>query len=90
MSNYCEDYPCCGHTRLDPCPNEDGSPAPVAMTAEEAAEHYYCDICGYSHTGSCEDEDPDLCNGCGELEDECVCEDAIDLRYPSTEDDEED
>jgi hypothetical protein len=19
MTNYCEDYPCCGHTDLDPC-----------------------------------------------------------------------
>ena len=56
---YCEDYPCCGHTRLDPCPNEDGSPAPVVMTAEEAAEAFYCDQCGYSHRGNCDQYDDD-------------------------------
>jgi len=50
----CEDHPCCGHTRLDPCPGEE-----VVMTADEAQEHYYCDDCGYSHVGPCPDEEDD-------------------------------
>lgn len=56
---YCGDYPCCGHTRLDPCPNADGTPAPVVMTPDEYAETYYCDMCGYSHRGDCYDPDED-------------------------------
>lgn len=51
MYGYCEDYPCCGHTDLDPCPGR-GS---VAMTGEQAAEAYYCDDCGFSHVGACDD-----------------------------------
>jgi hypothetical protein len=47
---YCEDYPCCGHTRLDPCPGE-----PVVMTAEEFEEANYCDDCGFAHLGLCFD-----------------------------------
>lgn len=50
MSGYCEDFPACGHTRLDPC---DGV---VILTAEEATEAYYCDACGYSHPGACDDD----------------------------------
>ena len=49
---YCEDYPACGHTDQDPCPGR----GPQAMTAEEAAEAYYCDRCGYSHLGPCPDD----------------------------------
>jgi len=57
----CEDYPCCGHTRLDPCPGQ-----AVVMTNAEALEHYWCDDCGFSHFSPCheeyeeEDDDDDL------------------------------
>lgn len=50
MANYCEDYPCCGHTDLDPCPSR-GVPA---------TEPWYCDYCGYNHvTISCPNDDFD-------------------------------
>lgn len=49
-SGYCVDYPCCGHSPSDPC---DGV---VILTAEEATETYYCDLCGYSHPGVCRDD----------------------------------
>lgn len=51
MSGYCEDYPACGHTRLDPC---DGV---VIYDAGEWAEANYCDLCGWSHVGSCDRDD---------------------------------
>lgn len=38
---YCEDYPCCGHTPLDPCDGVSTEPPP------------YCDRCGYNHYGEC-------------------------------------
>lgn len=41
MHGYCEDYPCCGHTDKDPCPDR---PAPVN-------EPWYCDDCGFEHYG---------------------------------------
>lgn len=50
--SYCEDYPCCGHTNLDPCSGATtGSPD-------------YCDICGYRHFGDCGDDGPT----CGDLD----------------------
>jgi hypothetical protein len=52
VSGYCEDYPSCGHTRLDPCPGQS-----VAYTAGEWAEANYCDWCGWSHVGSCDRDD---------------------------------
>ena len=52
--SYCEDYPCCGHTRLDPCPG-----MAVVMTHGEWAEAYYCDRCGGSHYGDCTDWEDD-------------------------------
>lgn len=51
MASYCEDYPCCGHTRLDPCPGQE-----VVMTQDEWNEANYCDDCGFSHSGPCEEE----------------------------------
>lgn len=50
----CEDFPCCGHTDGDPCPGQG-----VVMTAEEAADAYWCDRCGWSHTGGCVEDDFD-------------------------------
>lgn len=40
---YCEDFPCCGHTDMDPCPGRS-----VVM------EPWYCDDCGVMHYGECE------------------------------------
>lgn len=34
----CEDYPCCGHTDLDPCD-----------TKNVETEMWYCDYCGTYH-----------------------------------------
>jgi len=51
---YCEDYPCCGHTDLDPCPGR-----------SVISEPWYCDDCGTHHyTDYCtqdylDDEDED-------------------------------
>lgn len=43
--SYCEDFPCCGHRPEDPC---DG----VLVLSEPP----YCDACGYSHLGACDQE----------------------------------
>ena len=51
----CEDYPCCGHTRLDPCPGD-----AVVMSHGEWQEAYWCDQCGFSHQGDCPDDLDDL------------------------------
>lgn len=46
---YCEDYPCCGHTDLDPCPGR-----------AVVSEAWYCDDCGgYHHSLYCPVEDWD-------------------------------
>lgn len=37
---HCEDYPCCGHTDGDPCPGRG-----------TITEPWYCDQCGYDHSG---------------------------------------
>lgn len=39
--NYCEDYPCCGHTEQDPCRRE-WYDDPVQMHAY-VSKHLYCD-----------------------------------------------
>lgn len=39
---YCEDYPCCGHTDLDPCPGR-----------SVIQEPWYCDECGIHHINEC-------------------------------------
>jgi hypothetical protein len=45
MMNYCEDYPCCGHTDRDPCPGR-----------AVVDEPWYCDDCGINHYGECPGE----------------------------------
>lgn len=40
---YCEDYPCCGHTNLDPCPGRGSG----------VQEPWYCDTCGVNHINEC-------------------------------------
>lgn len=55
MANYCEDYPCCGHTPSDPCDPRSA-----------ISEPWYCDQCGYMHYGvgcdSFDDWDEDECD----------------------------
>lgn len=40
MYGYCEDYPACGHTDADPCPDRD-----------TISEPWWCDDCGRNHYG---------------------------------------
>lgn len=75
----CEDYPCCGHTPLDPCERQwydepgafDTSRNPHALCEHE---YGFCDV----------EPDFDGCDECGE--DECVCDDDYDYYNEGRED----
>lgn len=59
----CEDFPCCGHTPLDPC-DAQWYDAPGAFdTSLPGNEHALCD----HESGDCDvQEDEDCCDECGE------------------------
>lgn len=54
MTNRCEDFPCCGHTDLDPCARQD-------YDNETAADFYYRDDSSYDM--ECDDDQHD-CQDC--------------------------
>ena len=43
MSNYCEDYPCCGHTPSDPCARQPYDEPGYYDTTRRGNEHALCD-----------------------------------------------
>lgn len=56
---------------------------PLGWDYPHTDEAYYCDRCGYNHSGDCESElDDDRCEDCGELENsitsDCTCDDEND------------
>lgn len=71
MSNYCEDYPCCGHTDGLGC---NWTYTPEMRTYDIA--HAMCD----HEAGFCdayEADDDDTCPDCGCDEDDCECPEFI-------------
>jgi len=63
----CEDYPCCGHTDGLPC---DWTYTPEARTFDSL--HAFCE---HEH-GHCEvGMASEVCDYCGESEEDCECDD---------------
>jgi hypothetical protein len=63
MANYCEDYPCCGHTNDDPCGRQPYDEPGYYDTTIRGNEHALCD----HENGECDvEEDEPECEGCGD------------------------
>ena len=74
---YCEDYPCCGHTPLDPCERQPYDEPGYYDTSIPGQEHRLCDHeageCNVDYDEpDCEDEEHD-CDSCHSTPDGWVC-----------------
>lgn len=68
--NYCEDFPCCGHTPMDPCDRQPYDEPGYYDITIPGQEHRLCD----HENGECRVED-DYEEECEDDEHECVdCE----------------
>lgn len=67
MSNYCEDYPCCGHTPSDPCARQPYDEPGYYDTSRPGNEHALCD----HENGDCDvdyfEDEGEECPECGDF-----------------------